>query len=73
MLDFLREKHPEHGVIDESATHDDLPPLLKLNTITDYVECVGEALQHIFYKVAALATQANLEDVCDVTQLCPGL
>ena len=34
---------------------------------------VGEALQHILCKVVALATWADLEDVCGVVWLCPGL
>ena len=34
---------------------------------------VGEALQHILCKVVALATWADLEDVCGVVRLSPGL
>ena len=34
---------------------------------------VGEALQHILCKIVALATWADLEDVCGVVRLCPGL
>ena len=34
---------------------------------------VREALQHILCKVVALATWADLEDVCGVVWLCPGL
>ena len=34
---------------------------------------IGEALKRILCKVMALATHADLEDVCSVTQLCSGL
>ena len=34
---------------------------------------VGEALQHILCKVVALATLADLKDVCGVVWLCYGL
>ena len=34
---------------------------------------VGEALRHILCKVVALATRADLEDMCGVVWLCPGL
>ena len=37
----------------------------------DYLIGVGEALQHILCKVVALATWADLEDVCGVVRLCP--
>ena len=44
---FLHEKHPEPGVIDESAFMpcDDLPPLLDLDITTDYVERVAHQTQ----------------------------
>ena len=47
MLDILHEKHPEPGVIDESAfmSCDDLPPLLDLDITADYVECVAHQFQ----------------------------
>ena len=47
VLDILREKHPEPGVIDESAfmSCDDLPPLLDLDITADYVEHVAHQIQ----------------------------
>ena len=47
VLDILHEKHPEPGVIDESAfmSCDDLPPLLDLDITADYVEHVAHQIQ----------------------------
>ena len=43
----LHEKHPDPGVIDESAFMpcDDLPPLLDLDITADYVERVAHQIQ----------------------------
>ena len=47
VLDIWHEKHPEPGVIDESAFMpcDDLPPLLDLDITADYVEHVAHQIQ----------------------------
>ena len=47
VLDILHEKHPEPGVIVESAFMpcDDLPPLLDLDITADYVERVAHQIQ----------------------------
>ena len=47
VLDILREKHPEPGVIAESAfmPYDDLPPLLDLDITADYVEHAAHQIQ----------------------------
>ena len=47
VLDILHEKHPEPGVIDESAfmSCDDLTPLLDLDITADYVERVAHQIQ----------------------------
>ena len=34
---------------------------------------IGEALQHVLGKIVALATRADLEEVCGTDQLCSGL
>ena len=47
MLDILHEKHPEPGVIDESAfmSCDDLPPLLDLDITAENVESMAHQIQ----------------------------